>query len=55
MVNSGLGQMDTLKVALVKYPKEFLLKEIVLVYWSDIMVYYGFLSKEVNICIKARF
>lgn len=28
-------------------PEDMLLKEIVLVYWSDIIVFYNFLSKEV--------
>lgn len=41
--------MEAIKIALVQYPKELLLKEIVLVYWSDIIVYYNFLSKEVNL------
>jgi hypothetical protein len=43
--------METIKVALVQFPKELLLKEIVLVYWSDIIVYYNFLSKEVSLHI----
>lgn len=29
-------------------PEDMLLKEIVLVYWSDIIVFYNFLSKEVK-------
>lgn len=29
-------------------PEDMLMKEIVLVYWSDIIVFYNFLSKEVR-------
>lgn len=29
-------------------PDDMLMKEIVLVYWSDIIVFYNFLSKEVK-------
>ncbi|CAD8057187.1 unnamed protein product [Paramecium primaurelia] len=46
-VNCGLGQMETLKSALQMVPEDMLLKEIVLVYWSDIIVFYNFLSKEI--------
>ncbi|CAD8165626.1 unnamed protein product [Paramecium pentaurelia] len=47
LVNSGLGQMEILKQALQMVPEDMLLKEIVLVYWSDIIVFYNFLSKEI--------
>ncbi|CAD8155467.1 unnamed protein product [Paramecium octaurelia] len=47
LVNSGLGQMETFKSALLMVPEDMLLKEIVLVYWSDIIVFYNFLSKEI--------
>ncbi|CAD8063356.1 unnamed protein product [Paramecium sonneborni] len=47
LVNSGLGQMEALKSALQMVPEDLLLKEIVLVYWSDIIVFYNFLSKEI--------
>lgn len=33
-------------------PEDMLLKEIVLVYWSDIIVFYNFLSKEVLLFIE---
>jgi hypothetical protein len=47
--------MDRIKKALFINPNEILLKEIVLVYWSDIMVYYNFLSTEVFMMRERRF
>ncbi|KAM3145611.1 hypothetical protein pb186bvf_002385 [Paramecium bursaria] len=47
LVNNGLGQTELLKQALQLVPQDLLLKEIVLVYWSDIIVFYNFLSKEI--------
>jgi len=41
--------MEVIKQALVSNPNDNLLKEVVLVYWSDIIVYYNFLSKEVSL------
>lgn len=39
--------MDVAKKGLILYPGDLLLKEIILIYWSDIMAFYNFLSKEV--------
>ena len=44
--------MEILKQALQMVPEDMLLKEIVLVYWSDIIVFYNFLSKEVYFLIN---
>lgn len=44
----SFAQMESIKKALIVNSKETILKEIVLVYWSDIMVYYNFLSAEVS-------